>query len=110
MESGAKGCEIIVSGKLRGQRAKAMKFVDGLLIHSGDPTNHFIARAVKHVELRQGVLGIKIKIMLNYDPTGKSITHTHTQCFFLSLFFESRVRSRFLLLVKLDCYFLTFVT
>jgi len=71
MESGAKGCEIIVSGKLRGQRAKAMKFVDGLLIHSGDPVNNFIARAVKHVELRQGVLGIKIKIMLNYDPTGK---------------------------------------
>ena len=72
MESGAKGCEIIVSGKLRGQRAKAMKFVDGLLIHSGDPTNHYIARAVKHVELRQGVLGIKIKIMLNYDPSGKT--------------------------------------
>jgi small subunit ribosomal protein S3e len=29
MESGAKGCEVIVSGKLRGQRAKAMKFKDG---------------------------------------------------------------------------------
>merc|ERR1712214_259394 len=29
MESGAKGCEVIVSGKIRGQRAKAMKFVDG---------------------------------------------------------------------------------
>jgi ribosomal protein S3 len=70
MESGAKGCEVIVSGKLRGQRAKAMKFVDGLMIHSGDPTNHFIQRAVKHVELRQGVLGIKIRIMLNWDPTG----------------------------------------
>lgn len=26
MENGAKGCEIIVSGKLRAQRAKAMKF------------------------------------------------------------------------------------
>merc|ERR1711890_81894 len=37
MESGAKGCEVVVSGKLRGQRAKAMKFVDGLMIHSGDP-------------------------------------------------------------------------
>ena len=70
MDSGAKGCEVIVSGKLRGQRAKAMKFVDGLMIHSGDPTNHFIQRAVKHVELRQGVLGIKIRIMLNWDPTG----------------------------------------
>merc|ERR1711872_1181656 len=35
MESGAKGCEVVVSGKLRGQRAKAMKFVDGLMMHSG---------------------------------------------------------------------------
>ncbi len=70
MESGAKGCEIIISGKLRGQRAKAMKFVDGLMIHSGDPMNHYVQRAVKHVELRQGVLGIKVKIMLNWDPTG----------------------------------------
>ncbi|KAJ1354064.1 Ribosomal protein S3, C-terminal domain [Parelaphostrongylus tenuis] len=34
MESQAQGCEVIVSGKLRGQRAKAMKFVDGLMIHS----------------------------------------------------------------------------
>ena len=29
MESGAKGCEVIVSGKLRAQRAKAMKFNEG---------------------------------------------------------------------------------
>jgi len=42
MESGAKGCEVVVSGKLRGQRAKSMKFVDGLMIHSGDPTNHYV--------------------------------------------------------------------
>lgn len=29
MESGAKGCEVIVSGKLRAARAKSMKFTDG---------------------------------------------------------------------------------
>ncbi|XP_061902041.1 small ribosomal subunit protein uS3-like [Entelurus aequoreus] len=32
MESGTKGCEVVVSGKLMGQRAKSMKFVDGLMI------------------------------------------------------------------------------
>jgi len=72
MESGAKGCEIVVSGKLRGQRAKSMKFLDGLMIHSGDPCNHYVQKAVKHVELRQGVLGIRVKIMLNWDATGKT--------------------------------------
>ena len=64
MESGAKGCEVVVSGKLRGQRAKSMKFVDGLMIHSGDPVNYYVDTAVCHVLLRQGVLGIKVKIML----------------------------------------------
>merc|ERR1712063_207740 len=71
MESGAKGCEVVVSGKLRGQRAKAMKFVDGLMIHSGDPCNDYVDSACRHVLLRQGVLGIKVKIMLPWDPHGK---------------------------------------
>lgn len=72
MESGAKGCEVVVSGKLRGQRAKSMKFVDGLMVHSGNPVREYIDSAVTHVHLRQGVLGIKVKIMLPHDPTGKS--------------------------------------
>ena len=87
MESGARGCEIIVSGKLRGQRAKAMKFVDGVMIHSGNPVNDYIQEAVRHVQMRQGlnvktmnrklisncegVLGIKVKIMLPHDPRGQ---------------------------------------
>ncbi|KAL5011594.1 hypothetical protein ScPMuIL_010145 [Solemya velum] len=71
MESQAKGCEVVVSGKLRGQRAKSMKFVDGLMIHSGDPINDYVDTAVRHVLLRQGVLGIKVKIMLPWDPSGK---------------------------------------
>ncbi|XP_060847996.1 small ribosomal subunit protein uS3-like [Rhopalosiphum padi] len=71
MESGAKGCEVIVAGKIKGQRAKSMKFVDGLMIHSGDPCNDYINVATKHVLLRQGVLGIKVKIMLPWDQSGK---------------------------------------
>merc|ERR1740137_224460 len=71
MESGAKGCEVVVSSKLRGQRAKSMKFTDGLMIHSGDPVNDYVDMACRHVLLRQGVLGIKVKIMLPWDPAGK---------------------------------------
>ncbi|XP_065175992.1 small ribosomal subunit protein uS3-like [Sycon ciliatum] len=72
MESGARGCEVVVSGKLRGQRAKAMKFVDGLMVHSGHPASEYVDTAIRHVMLRQGVIGIKVKIMLPHDPTGKS--------------------------------------
>eukprot|EP00878_Enallax_costatus_P036555 GHUV01041060.1.p1 GENE.GHUV01041060.1~~GHUV01041060.1.p1 ORF type:complete len:190 (-),score=73.60 GHUV01041060.1:322-891(-) len=71
MESGAKGCEVIVSGKLRAQRAKSMKFKDGYMVSSGDPTRVYLDTAVRHVALRQGMLGIKVKIMKDWDPTGR---------------------------------------
>jgi len=71
MENGARGCEIIVSGKLRGQRAKSMKFSDGLMVHAGDPNNYYVTRAVRSVLMKQGVLGIQVKIMLAHDSTGK---------------------------------------
>jgi len=71
-ERGAKGCEVVISGKLRGQRAKSMKFREGYMLHAGDAVNYYIDEAVKHLLLKQGVLGIKVKIMLPYDPSGKT--------------------------------------
>ncbi|VEL40040.1 unnamed protein product [Protopolystoma xenopodis] len=71
MESGARGAEVVVSGKIKGQRAKSMKFCDGLMVHSGDPVRHYIEKAVRRVILPQGVLGIKVKIMLQHDTLGK---------------------------------------
>ena len=54
MEAGAKGCEVVVSGKLRAQRAKAMKFSDGYMLSAGDPVREYVDSAVRHVLLRQG--------------------------------------------------------
>merc|ERR1711898_89857 len=71
MDSSALGCEVIVSGKLRAQRAKSMKFADGYMIKAGNPCREYIDSAVRHVLLRQGVLGIKVNIMLPHDPQGK---------------------------------------
>merc|ERR1712006_17499 len=65
MESGA------LAGEVRGQRAKSMKFSDGYMIAAGDPMRAYIDGAVRHVLLRQGVLGIKVKIMLPHDPAGR---------------------------------------
>ena len=42
-----------------------MKFVDGLMIHTGEPKRLYVDTAVRHV------LGIKVKIMLPHDPQGK---------------------------------------
>merc|ERR1712179_555370 len=51
--------------------AQAMKFVDGFMIHSGSPVHDYVDFAVRHVEMRQGILGIKVKIMHAFDETGK---------------------------------------
>ncbi|AEA39026.1 40S ribosomal protein S3 (nucleomorph) [Cryptomonas paramecium] len=71
MESGAKGCLITISGKLRAQRAKSMKFTEGYIIHSGQAVKNYISSSTRHCILKQGVIGIKISIMLPWDPYGK---------------------------------------
>lgn len=71
MKNGATGCEVRVSGKLRAQRAKVMKFKDGYLISTGEPKLHYIQESVRHVLMRQGVLGVMVRIMLGYDPKGE---------------------------------------
>ncbi|EFC38674.1 predicted protein [Naegleria gruberi] len=64
MDSGAKGGAVIVSGKLRAQRAKSMKFAEGYMIRTGQPVKDYVDIAVRHVYMKQGVLGIKVKVML----------------------------------------------
>jgi hypothetical protein len=67
MESGAKGCEVIVSGKLRAQRAKSMKFKDGYMVSSGNPVRDYIDGATRHVLLRQ----VRITMGRNGDHRGR---------------------------------------
>jgi small subunit ribosomal protein S3e len=71
IKDGARGCEIIISGKLRQQRAKTMKFKQGYMIHSGQPQKDYIDVAVRHVFFKQGIMGVKVKVMLPHDPTGR---------------------------------------
>jgi len=60
MRRHAIGCTIIVSGKVRGQRAKAQKYTSGYLISTGAPKKEFVDCATRHVLMRQGVLGLKV--------------------------------------------------
>jgi len=70
MEASAKGCQVIVTGKLRGQRAKGMKFGQGYMIKTGHAGQVYTDEAVRHVLMRQGVIGIKVSIFLPQDPKG----------------------------------------
>lgn len=69
-EAGAQGCSVIISGKLKGQRAKSVKYTDGLMIHTGSSRNDYVSEALSVVHLKQGVIGIKVKVMLPYDAEG----------------------------------------
>ena len=71
MSRGAKGVEISISGKLRGQRAKTQKYRGGYRVSTGQPKIDYIGMAIRHVLLRQGIIGVRVKIMLPHDPTGQ---------------------------------------
>jgi len=63
MEAGAIGAEIIISGKLRTDRSRYEKFRDGYLAKSGEPATRNIRKAALKVQLKPGILGIKVQIM-----------------------------------------------
>merc|ERR1712025_788185 len=67
MRKKAIGCLVMVSGKVRGQRAKAQKYSSGYLISTGQPKKEFVDVAMRHVNMRQGVLGLKVKIMQSLE-------------------------------------------
>ena len=71
---GAIGCEVMVSGKVRGQRAKAQKYTQGYQVSTGQPKYDFIDQAVRSVELRQGVIGLKVKIMQGTEIKQGNVT------------------------------------
>jgi len=63
MEAGALGAEIIISGKLRTERARYEKFRAGYLPKSGEPPLKYLRKAELHVQLKPGIYGVKVRIM-----------------------------------------------
>jgi small subunit ribosomal protein S3 len=63
MEAGARGAEIEISGKLTGERAKSVKFVDGYIKHCGDPAILYTKEGQAQAMPKPGVIGVKVKIM-----------------------------------------------
>ena len=62
MEAGAQGVEITISGKIRGERARTVRFVSGAITKCGEPAKQ-VQEGLAVADLKQGMMGIKIKIM-----------------------------------------------
>jgi len=63
MEAGALGAEVIISGKLRTDRARYEKFRAGYMPKSGEPAIKYLRKTELHVQLKPGIYGVKVRIM-----------------------------------------------
>jgi small subunit ribosomal protein S3 len=68
MESGAKGCLVVVAGKLTGQRHRVEKFKAGHIKYCGEPRNEWMDRGFAAAKLKPGIIGVTVEIM---DPRAK---------------------------------------
>lgn len=63
MNAGAKGCQIIIAGKLTGARHRTEKFTEGHVKYCGDIVKEIMDEGFATAKLKAGVLGVKVRIM-----------------------------------------------
>ena len=63
MDAGAKGCYIIIAGKLTGQRHRTEKFKDGNIKFCGEPKANFMDHGYAVAKLKMGIIGVTVQIM-----------------------------------------------
>ncbi|MDD4307219.1 MAG: 30S ribosomal protein S3 [Thermoplasmata archaeon] len=63
MDNGAKGCQVIISGKLTGQRHRTEKFKEGHIKFCGEPKLQWMEEGFTPAKLKPGIIGVKVQIM-----------------------------------------------
>jgi len=63
MDAGALGAEIIVSGKLIGERARTEKFKAGFLKYAGEPAEKYVLEGFATALPKQGIIGVRVRII-----------------------------------------------
>jgi small subunit ribosomal protein S3 len=63
MQSGAKGCQVILAGKLTGERHRTEKFTEGHVKYCGETAKEVMDVGYATAKLKPGVLGVKVRIM-----------------------------------------------
>jgi small subunit ribosomal protein S3 len=64
MEAGAVGCEIMISGKVSGQRSRRERFTAGYIKKCGYPSEKDVDKAFALANPKLGNIGVLVKIML----------------------------------------------
>jgi small subunit ribosomal protein S3 len=63
MDSGARGCQITIAGKLTGLRHRTEKFVSGHIKFCGEPALQLMDVGIAQAKLKPGTIGVKVAIM-----------------------------------------------
>ena len=63
MESGALGCEIVLSGKLTGPRSRTEKVIRGYIKHSGKPAEEIVDYGYAVAVKKLGTIGCQVRIV-----------------------------------------------
>lgn len=63
MNAGAKGCQIVIAGKLTGARHRTEKFTEGHVKYCGEVAKEVMDNGYATAKLKAGVLGVKVRIM-----------------------------------------------
>ena len=63
MNSGARGCQVVIAGKLTGARHRTEKFTEGHIKYCGEVAREVMLRGFAIAKLKAGVLGVKVGIM-----------------------------------------------
>jgi len=67
MRAGAIGCEIVLAGKISGEKARTVRFVEGYLKKSGDPSVKDVLKGQATANPPLGTIGIKVSIMIKHS-------------------------------------------
>jgi len=63
MNAGARGCQVVIAGKLTGARHRTEKFTEGHIKYCGETAREVMLRGFAEAKLKAGVLGVKVGIM-----------------------------------------------
>ena len=63
MEAGAKGAEIVLSGKVTGARSRVEKFNRGYIKHNGEPAQEIVDHGQGVAVMKLGTIGVDVKII-----------------------------------------------
>ncbi|MCD6237186.1 MAG: 30S ribosomal protein S3 [Thermoplasmata archaeon] len=63
MDAGAKGCQVIIAGKLIGARHRTEKFTEGHIKYCGETAREVMDEGYAVAKRKPGIIGVKVRIM-----------------------------------------------